>query len=185
MYCRTCGNNILENQMSCSKCGTKKGEGVKFCDKCGQHTSEKNEHCKNCGAKLNTVVPKKVLQERAVDLKQSAKKAQKTVNILKYISIGSLVFMVLLILIFVLRPRPENIPDARKADEFTKVGDTYYYDSSYISSDVAEYWAQSRALIGYIICLFFTFVVTQISKLVWKKKYKRLVSSFKEVKNAL
>ena len=86
----------------------------------------------------------------------------------------------------VLRPQPANIPDARKADEFLKVGNVYYYDSSYVSEEVASYWAQSRAIISYIVCSIFAFIVSIISKIVLQNKYNRLIATIKkEKKNVL
>ena len=64
-------------------------------------------------------------------------------------------------------------------------GNTYYYDSSYVSDEVVEYWVQGRALIGYIVCSFVVFIVSLVNKLLWKKKYKRLVVALKEAKNVL
>ena len=90
-----------------------------------------------------------------------------------------------LILILVFRPEPSNIPDPRKSDELLRVGNTYYYDSSYVSKEVAEYWAQGRALISYIVCSFVMFIISLVSKIAWKKKYKKLVVALKEAKNVL
>lgn len=50
---------------------------------------------------------------------------------------------------------------------------------------MAEYWAQGRALISYIVCSFFVFIVSLVNKLIWKKKYKKLVVALKEAKNVL
>lgn len=180
MYCRNCGNEMPENALRCPECGTKRGEGFDYCDNCGQYTTEGMVHCRHCGAKLNTIVPQKVLKERALDLQKRAKSAKKMNSILKFICIGSAVVTVLLILVLVLRPEPSNIPDPRKSDEFLRVGNTYYYDSSYISEEVAEYWAQGRALISYIICSIFIFVVALINKALCKTRYKNLLKALKE-----
>lgn len=185
MYCRECGNQIPDNSLRCPDCGTKTGEGFDFCNYCGQYTTEKMVHCRHCGAKLNTIVPQKVLKERALDLQKRVKSAKKMNKILKFICVGSVALMVLLILILVFRPEPSNIPDPRKSDELLRVGNTYYYDSSYVSKEVAEYWTQSRALISYIVCSFFVFIVSLVNKFVWKKKYKKLVVALKEAKNVL
>ena len=185
MYCRECGNQIPENALKCPECGTRHGEGFDFCNYCGQYTTEKMVHCRHCGAKLNTIVPQKVLKERALDLQKRVKSAKKMNKILKFICVGSVALMVLLILILVFRPEPSNIPDPRKSDELLRVGNTYYYDSSYVSKEVAEYWTQGRALISYIVCSFFVFIVSLVNKFVWKKKYKKLVVALKEAKNVL
>lgn len=185
MYCRECGNQIQDNLLRCPDCGTKTGEGFDFCNYCGQYTTEKMVHCRHCGAKLNTIVPQKVLKERALDLQKRVKSAKKMNKILKFICVGSIALMVLLILILVFRPEPSNIPDPRKSDELLRVGNTYYYDSSYVSKEVAEYWAQGRALISYIVCSFVAFIVSLVNKLLWKKKYKKLVVALKEAKNVL
>lgn len=185
MYCRECGNQISDNTLKCPDCGTNAGEGFDFCGNCGQYTTERMVHCRHCGAKLNTIVPKKILKERVMDLQKRVKSAKKINSILKFVCMGSVVVMVLLILVLVLRPQPDSIPDPRKSDEFLRVGNTYYYDSSYISTEVAEYWAQGRALIGYIVCSFVVFISSLVNKLSWKKKYKKLVMALKEAKNVL
>ena len=185
MYCRECGNQMPENALKCPECGTRQGEGFDFCNYCGQYTTEKMVHCRHCGAKLNTIVPQKVLKERALDLQKRVKSAKKMNKILKFICVGSVALMALLILILVFRPEPSNIPDPRKSDELLRVGNTYYYDSSYVSKEVAEYWAQGRALISYIVCSLFVFIVSLVNKFVWKKKYKKLVVALKEAKNVL
>ena len=41
MFCKQCGNEILENEIKCSKCNTKIGKGAVYCDKCGK----KNKDC--------------------------------------------------------------------------------------------------------------------------------------------
>lgn len=185
MYCRNCGNEMPDNALKCPDCGTKRGEGIDYCDNCGQYTTEKIVHCRHCGAKLNTIVPQNILKERALDLQKRAKSTKKMDNILKFICISSIVVSVLLILVLVLRPEPNNIPDPRKSDEFLLVGDTYYYDSSYISEEVAEYWAQGRALISYIVCSFFIFIVALVNKVSCKKRYKKILKALKEAKNVL
>ena len=185
MYCRECGNLMPENALKCPECGTKQGEGFDFCNYCGEYTTERMEYCRHCGAKLDTIVPQKVLKERALDLQKRVKSAKTMNKILKFICVGSVVLMVLLILILVLRPEPSNIPSPRKSDELLRVGNTYYYDSSYVSDEVVEYWVQGRALIGYIVCSFVVFIVSLVNKLLWKKKYKRIVVALKEAKNVL
>lgn len=185
MYCRECGNQIPDNSISCNKCGTRKGIGVSFCQMCGFHTSEKMEYCLNCGAKLQNVMSQKMKNTRLAELQKKVKSTKKMNNILKFICIGSAVVTVLLILVLVLRPEPSNIPDPRKSDEFLRVGNTYYYDSSYVSEEVAEYWVQGRALISYIICTVFIFIVTLVNKALCKKKYINLLKALKEAKNVL
>ena len=185
VYCRECGNQISDNSLKCPECGIKQGEGFEFCNHCGEYTTEKMEYCRHCGAKLYTIVPQKVLKERALNLQKRVKSAKTMNKILKFVCVGSMVLMVLLILILVLRPEPNNIPSIRKSDELLRVGNTYYYDSSYVSDEVAEYWVQGRALIGYIICSFVVFIISLVNKLLWKKKYKRLVIALKEAKNVL
>ena len=185
MYCRECGNQILNNTFKCANCGTKAGEGFEFCNNCGQLTSEKMKNCRHCGAKLYTIVPQKILKERAVDLQNSAKFVKKIHSVLKFICISSVVATVLLILILVLRPQPDNIPDPRKSDEFLRIGNSYYYDSSYVSADVAEYWAQGRALISSIISTFSCFVVSFIARFSAKKSYKKLLAELEEAKKCI
>ena len=185
MYCRECGNQMPENALKCPECGTRRGEGFDFCNHCGEYTTERMEYCRHCGAKLDTIVPQKILKERALDLQKRVKSAKTMNKILKFICVGSVALMVLLILILVLRPEPSNIPSPRKSDELLRVGNTYYYDSSYVSEEVAEYWVQGRALISYIVCSFVVFIVSLVNKLLWKKKYKKLVVALKEAKNVL
>jgi hypothetical protein len=94
----------------------------------------------------------------------------------------------------IFRPEPDNIPDISNVqvtsdayihDSMTRIGNSYYYDSSYISDDVAEYWIQGRALIGYILISLVTFVVSIIRFNIHKKLYKKTLKEAKEVKNVL
>ena len=40
MFCKQCGNEILENEIKCSKCNTKVGKGAVYCATCGKKTKE-------------------------------------------------------------------------------------------------------------------------------------------------
>ena len=57
MYCRNCGEEILEKELICKKCDTKRGEGVNYCHNCGRRTSDRMDYCHNCGAKLSKIIP--------------------------------------------------------------------------------------------------------------------------------
>lgn len=194
MYCRNCGAVINDTDRVCSKCSTKKNEGTKFCQNCGYHTTVKTEFCLNCGAKQRTIVPQKIRNDRIAKLQKQEKLNKKLQKILKFVVVGSAITAVLLILILVLRPQPDNIPDPPNIgtlspnsfihDSFLRVGDTYYYSSD-ISDDVAEYWIQSRKIISYIVVSLIVFFGTFIHLLVEKSRYKKILKALKEAKNVL
>lgn len=186
MYCRECGNELQSNAVRCSKCSTQVGYGVNYCHNCGYNTNAKLEFCRNCGAKLSNKVSVQKQTQKINELNMQSKKTKKMVKVFKRLSISCVVIFLCLVAFLVLRPQPANIPDARKADEFLKVGNVYYYDSSYVSEEVASYWAQSRAIISYIVCSIFAFIVSFISKIVLQNKYNRLIATIKkEKKNVL
>lgn len=49
MYCRSCGEEMNENQAICVKCGVKKGEGTNYCSNCGKPMNPGAEVCLSCG----------------------------------------------------------------------------------------------------------------------------------------
>lgn len=49
MYCRSCGEEMNENQAICVKCGVKKGEGTNYCANCGKPMNPGAEVCLSCG----------------------------------------------------------------------------------------------------------------------------------------
>lgn len=194
MYCRACGNKINDSDIACHQCGVKKGEGFNYCQSCGYYTTQKTEYCSHCGAKQRTIIPLKVKKERVVALQKQIKASSKVQSILKFFVVGSAIVTVILIMILVLRPQPDNIPEPPNSatlspntyvhDSLLRVGDTYYYSSD-ISDDVVEYWLQSRQIISYIIMSVLVFIGTFIDLLIQKSKYKKILKALKEAKNVL
>ena len=52
MYCRTCGNEVVENAVICPHCGANPLSGNKFCWNCGAPTEPNAVICPKCGVKL-------------------------------------------------------------------------------------------------------------------------------------
>lgn len=52
MYCRSCGEQMNDNQAICLKCGVKVGEGNAYCANCGSPVQPNAEFCLNCGVGL-------------------------------------------------------------------------------------------------------------------------------------
>lgn len=193
MYCRECGNQMSDTAVSCGECGTRKGEGVKFCQMCGHHTTERTEFCFHCGAKQRNILSQKMRNAKLAELQKKAHFNKKLMKIDKFIAIAGLVATVVLIAVLVLRPEPSGIPDISSVqmssnsfvhDSLQKVGNTYYYSSN-ISDEVAEYWVQGRALIGYIAFCLFISLVSFIRFKIQKHSYKKILKSIKEAKNVL
>lgn len=56
MYCKNCGNKLVDNAAVCVKCGFAKGSGSKYCPNCGQILTEGAGFCVSCGASVETPV---------------------------------------------------------------------------------------------------------------------------------
>ena len=180
MYCRNCGVNMPDQALICAKCGTPKGEGANYCQHCGFLTTEKTEHCRRCGAKQTTKIPQRVKNEKIERLAKSLKRNTKLKRIFGWISVGTLLIAIAMFAYMALRPEPANIPEFGTAS-MTRVGDTYFYDSSLISDEVAEYWVQGRELLmgslGYLFISFATFICFLVYKhscKVTKKKLQKI-----------
>lgn len=52
MFCRNCGNQMVENAAVCVKCGVAAGTGLSFCPNCGGETNPNQEVCLKCGVSL-------------------------------------------------------------------------------------------------------------------------------------
>ena len=52
MFCRNCGNEVVENAVACTKCGVHPLNGRKFCQSCGKGTQEAAVVCISCGGQL-------------------------------------------------------------------------------------------------------------------------------------
>lgn len=52
MFCRNCGNQMVDNAVVCVKCGVGVGQGVAFCPQCGMPTAPNATFCTNCGIGL-------------------------------------------------------------------------------------------------------------------------------------
>ena len=55
MYCRNCGNEMVDNAVVCVKCGVAAGQGMAFCPQCGVQTPPTATFCTNCGVALQNV----------------------------------------------------------------------------------------------------------------------------------
>lgn len=192
MYCRNCGSEISDNAVSCSTCKTKTGEGANYCANCGFHTNIKTEFCLQCGAKQRTIVSQKMKDDQMNALKKSAKFHRTMLKINKVFTLLSIISIVILAFILVVRPVPENIPDISTVkmspntffhDPYMmKIGDTYYYDASVVSEELANYWIQGRVLLSYIILSLFIFFTSFIGLIIQRCKYKKILRRIKEVK---
>jgi len=183
MYCRECGNKLSENAVSCSHCGTNKNEGANYCQNCGFHTTVKTDFCANCGAKQKTIIPQKVKNAQKVVLQKQLKFNQTWLRIERIIAVLGIVSAVVLFAVLILRPEPDNIPDPSNMyispntfihDAMHRIGNSYYYDDSYISQDVAEYWVQGRELILCIVLSLFISVSAFINSIFHKHKCKKI-----------
>jgi hypothetical protein len=56
MYCRNCGNEVVEQAVMCVACGVPPKNGKKFCQYCGAETNLAAEICTKCGVRLATGV---------------------------------------------------------------------------------------------------------------------------------
>ena len=193
MYCRECGNQILNTALKCPNCNTQKGEGVSYCYNCGSSTSFKADFFFNCGAKLKNIMTQKMKNLRLAELQKKAKFNKTMMKIEKFIAIAGIVAAIICIAVLILRPEPANIPDpsdmyispnAYIHDNIRRIGNTYYFSSD-ISEEVVEYWIQGRALISYIIFGFFMSVFSFIVFLIQKSVYKKIMKAIWEVKNVL
>jgi RNA polymerase subunit RPABC4/transcription elongation factor Spt4 len=54
MFCRNCGNEVVERAEICLKCGAKPLSGFGFCQTCGAVTSQQQEICIKCGVRLKS-----------------------------------------------------------------------------------------------------------------------------------
>lgn len=193
MYCRECGNPLPESAITCPNCGTRKDEGANYCQNCGFHTTEKTDYCLSCGAKQRTIVSQKMKENQMNNLRKSAKFHRTMLKINKVVALLSIISIVILVFILIVRPVPENIPDIstvkmspntyiHESPYMMKIGDTYYYDISVISEELANYWIQGRTLLSYIILSLFISFVSFIELIIQRCKYKKILRRIKEVK---
>ena len=49
MYCRNCGNEMVDEAVVCVKCGVPAGKGKGFCQTCGEAVGEGAIVCLKCG----------------------------------------------------------------------------------------------------------------------------------------
>lgn len=190
MYCRSCGNELSPTASVCIKCRTPRGEGVNYCHNCGYHTTINTIHCSDCGAKQRTIITQQMKKAKLDEIQKKVKHHQLMMKIGKVMSIISILAFVILFVVLEARPEPDNIPDIEDMnfssngfihDGFLRAGDTYYYDSSIISDEVAEYWVQGRTLIMYMVFAVFIFIGSFIDYLVQKSAYKKVLKKAKEV----
>ena len=192
LYCKNCGNEIMEKDTVCRHCRVKRGEGVDYCHVCGDYSVIKTDFCSTCGAKQMRIPTYEMKISHLKELLKSLKLHQKIMKVEKWCTIIGAVSLVILMIVFVGRPMPENIPDPSMSmssnsfihDSLLMVGDTYYYSSD-ISSEVVEYWVQSRNLLMYMGLAFLMFLSSLIGYFIEKKSYKKILNSIKEAKNVL
>lgn len=56
MFCKNCGNQMVDSAVVCVKCGVAAGQGTNFCQNCGAQTIPGAAVCTACGSALTTVV---------------------------------------------------------------------------------------------------------------------------------
>lgn len=54
MYCKNCGNEVIENAIACLKCGMSPKSEKNFCGECGTATNPKQIVCTSCGVSLKS-----------------------------------------------------------------------------------------------------------------------------------
>ena len=60
MFCRNCGQELLEMREICLNCGAKPSAGCNFCPACGAQTVPQDNACLKCGAKLANAVAEEI-----------------------------------------------------------------------------------------------------------------------------
>ena len=55
MFCRNCGEVMLETDITCPSCGFAAGTGLKFCAQCGSETPAGVSICEICGNPVNGI----------------------------------------------------------------------------------------------------------------------------------
>ncbi|MBE7043100.1 MAG: zinc ribbon domain-containing protein [Ruminococcaceae bacterium] len=54
MFCKNCGNEMLDTAAVCVKCGVGVGQGAGFCHQCGVSVAPNATFCTNCGVALTS-----------------------------------------------------------------------------------------------------------------------------------
>ena len=57
MFCKNCGNQMIDGAAVCVKCGVAAGRGNTYCPTCGAENSPNAAFCLKCGVALNNVAP--------------------------------------------------------------------------------------------------------------------------------
>lgn len=57
MFCKNCGNPMVNNATICVKCGFVAGNGSSYCPNCGQPVMPGAQACTNCGCFLSQPGP--------------------------------------------------------------------------------------------------------------------------------
>lgn len=52
MFCRNCGNELMDGAIVCGRCGFAPGNGTSFCPHCGHPVMAGQAICLNCGFSL-------------------------------------------------------------------------------------------------------------------------------------
>jgi TM2 domain-containing membrane protein YozV len=55
MYCKNCGNEVMDGAAFCTKCGFALNSGTRFCHNCGKEVANGAAACIHCGAMLQVV----------------------------------------------------------------------------------------------------------------------------------
>ena len=53
MYCKNCGNEMLDKADICLNCGVMRGTGISYCANCGGRLEVGQNYCMKCGASKN------------------------------------------------------------------------------------------------------------------------------------
>ena len=181
MYCRNCGEEILEKELICKKCDTKRGEGVNYCHNCGRRTSDRMDYCHNCGAKLSKIIPQIQRQATIKELSKNANKLKKLSKIEGIVSVICLILILLSFCVIEFRPEPKGIPEPGiTVDGYNIYGPNY--QSRFASSEVQDFWSTNIEIAGFAIVCFIVLINVLIWRGVHKKAYKKILKNIKEEK---
>lgn len=180
MYCRACGNKINDGEVICTKCGTKKYEGTKFCQECGYHTTVRTKFCSNCGAKQRSIVTQQMKDTHLLELQKLKNSKKKVMKITKSIILLGILTAIVLVIILIVRPTPDNIPTI---SSLRISPNTFAHDyMGYADYDVQSYWLQGRKVFKYIALSLYLSISAGITFLATKRQYKKILKSIKEAK---
>lgn len=141
------------------------------------------EYCLNCGVRQRTIAILQMDSHKIAQLQNHAKIRQKSMKNAKTAAIVSIAIALFLIILFVIRPHPANIPQPNIDNaQVGAFGYDFYYSADY---NVQRFWKESRKLMVYIFLCICVCIGSFIVYLIQKKKYKKLVNIIKEAENVL